>query len=100
MSPPTTPIGLVAGSGLLPLLVAQGAAKRGLSVVAAGHVDETDQALEGSVARMTWVRLGQVDRIVHFLRGEGAKVVVMAGGIGRVRALTSARPDLGAVKII
>ena len=97
---PSNPIGLVAGSGLLPLLVAQGAARRGLTVVAAAHVEETDRALEGTVARMTWVRLGQVDRIVRFLRKEGARAVVMAGGIGRVRALTSARPDLGALKII
>ncbi|HEY8212202.1 MAG TPA: UDP-2,3-diacylglucosamine diphosphatase LpxI, partial [Myxococcaceae bacterium] len=93
-------IGLVAGSGLLPLLVAQGAARRGLQVVAAGHLGETDPSLEGAVARMTWVRLGQVDRIVRFLRSEGAQAAVLAGGIGRVRAFTAARPDLGALRII
>jgi len=96
----STPIGLVAGNGLLPLLVAQGAARRGLPVVAAAHLGETDRALEGAVSRLLWVRLGQVDRIVRFLRAEGARSVVMAGGIGRVRAFTSARPDLGAVRII
>jgi len=96
----STPIGLVAGNGLLPLLVAQGAARRGLPVVAAAHLGETDQALEGAVSRLLWVRLGQVDRIVRFLRSEGARSVVMAGGIGRVRAFTSVRPDLGAVRII
>lgn len=96
----STPIGLVAGNGLLPLLVARGAARLGRSVVAAAHVGETDQALEGAVARLLWVRLGQVDRIVRFLRKEGASSVVMAGGIGRVRAFTSVRPDLGAVRII
>ncbi|HEY8208483.1 MAG TPA: UDP-2,3-diacylglucosamine diphosphatase LpxI [Myxococcaceae bacterium] len=96
----STPIGLVAGNGLLPLLVARGAAQRGLSVVAAAHVGETDQALEGAVARLLWVRLGQVDRIVRFLLKEGARSVVMAGGIGRVKAFTSVRPDLGAVRII
>jgi UDP-2,3-diacylglucosamine hydrolase len=96
----STPIGLVAGNGLLPLLVAQGAARRGLPVVAAAHLGETDRALEGAVSRLLWVRLGQVDRIVRFLRSEGATSVVMAGGIGRVRAFTSARPDLGALRII
>lgn len=96
----STPIGLVAGNGLLPLLVAQGAARRGLPVVAAAHLGETDRALEGAVSRLLWVRLGQVDRIVRFLRSQGARSVVMAGGIGRVRAFTSVRPDLGAVRII
>jgi UDP-2,3-diacylglucosamine hydrolase len=100
MASASTPIGLVAGNGLLPLLVAQGAARRGLSVVAAAHLGETDRALEGAVSRLLWVRLGQVNRIVRFLRSEGAQAVVMAGGIGRVRAFTSARPDLGAVRII
>ncbi|HVE84290.1 MAG TPA: UDP-2,3-diacylglucosamine diphosphatase LpxI [Myxococcales bacterium] len=97
---PSNPIGLVAGNGVLPLLVAQGAARRGVPVVAAGHLGETDRALEGAVARMTWVRLGQVDRIIRFLRKEGARAAVLAGGIGRVRAFTQARPDLGAVRII
>jgi hypothetical protein len=93
-------LGLIAGNGVLPRLVAAGARRQGHSVVAVAHLGETDRALEPAVDRLLWVRLGQVDRIVRFLKAEGADRAVMAGGIGRVRALTAARPDLGGLQII
>ncbi|WNG35922.1 LpxI family protein [Archangium minus] len=94
------PIGLIAGNGLLPFLFASAAREQGLRVVAVAHRNEADPALETEVAELTWVRLGQVDRIVRAFKKAGVKRAAMAGGIGRVRALTDARPDLGALRII
>lgn len=93
-------IGLIAGNGRLPFLYAQAAREHGHSVVAVAHRGETDPSLEAQVDALTWVRVGQVDRILKALRKEGVEQAVMAGGIGRVRALSEARPDLGAVRII
>lgn len=93
-------IGLIAGNGQLPFLFAREARARGLEVIAVAHRGETDPALEAEVTAFTWVRLGQVDRIVSTFQKAGVKQAAMAGGIGRVRALTEARPDLGAVRII
>jgi len=93
-------IGLVAGSGRLPLLVAEAARARGLAVVAVAHRGETDPALESRVASLTWVRVGQVDRILRALRAGGVERAVMAGGLGKVHALSNARPDLGAIRIL
>ncbi len=93
-------IGLIAGNGQLPFLFARAAREKGLEVVAVAHHGEADPALEAEVASLTWVRLGQVDRIVRALSKGGAKRAAMAGGIGRVRALTEARPDLGALRIL
>ncbi len=93
-------IGLIAGNGRLPFLFARAARERGLSVVAVAHRNEVDPALEAEVAELTWVRLGQVDRILRAFRKAGVQRAAMAGGIGRVRALTEARPDLGAVRIL
>ncbi|MFZ5471119.1 MAG: LpxI family protein [Myxococcota bacterium] len=93
-------IGLIAGNGRLPFLFAEAAKEQGLRVVAVAHRGETDPALEGVVASLTWVRVGQVNRIVNALRAAGVDRAVMAGGIGRVRALTEARPDLGALKLV
>ncbi len=93
-------IGLIAGNGRLPFLFAREARERGLAVVAVAHRGETDPALEAEVAAFTWVRLGQVDRIVRTFQKAGVGRAAMAGGIGRVRALKEARPDLGAVRII
>lgn len=93
-------VGLIAGNGRLPFLFAQAARRQGLRVVAVAHREETDPALRGEVDDLTWVRVGQVGRILRALRAAGVERAVMAGGIGRVRALTAARPDLGAVRII
>jgi DUF1009 family protein len=93
-------IGLIAGNGQLPFLFAREAKGRGLEVIAVAHRGETDPALEAEVTAFTWVRLGQVDRILSVFQKAGVTRAAMAGGIGRVRALTEARPDLGAVRII
>ena len=47
------PVGLVAGSGRLPVLFAQAAARGGRQVVAAAHEGETDPALEQHVLRLS-----------------------------------------------
>lgn len=93
-------IGLIAGSGRLPLLFARAAREQGLRVVAVAHRGETGPELEAEVDSLRWVRLGQVDQIVSALRAAGVGRAVMAGGIGRVRALRELRPDLGALRII
>ncbi len=92
-------IGLIAGGGRLPQLFASAARERGLSVVAVAHSGETDPLLEGEVEAITWVRVGQLDRMVRALREAQIDRAVMIGGIGRVRAFRDARPDLGAVRV-
>jgi len=93
-------IGLIAGNGRLPFLYAQAAREQGHQVVAVAHRGETDPSLPTQVDACVWVRVGQVDRILRAFRNEGVAQAVMAGGIGRVRALTEVRPDLGALRII
>jgi hypothetical protein len=93
-------IGLIAGNGVFPQLFAEAARKQGLQVVAVAHHGEAEPSLADHVDELHWVRLGQVSAIVKRFKASGVSRAVMAGGIGRVKALTAARPDLGAVKII
>lgn len=93
-------IGLIAGNGVLPRLFAEAAKRQGLEVVAVAHRGETDEGLKSQVSSLSWVRVGQVDGIVSAFRRANVSRAVMAGGIGRVKSLTDARPDLGAVKIL
>ena len=93
-------IGLIAGSGQLPELFARAAKARGLAVHAVGHRGETDPGLAGLVDSLDWVRVGQAGHVLAALQRHGVRQAVMAGGIGRVRSLSQARLDAGAVRIL
>ncbi len=93
-------IGLIAGNGRLPHLFARAVRKRGQRVMAVAHRGETDPALAAEVDSLEWVRVGQVARIASLLKRAGVERAVMAGGIGKVRALREARPDFGALRVL
>ncbi len=92
-------IGLIAGNGRLPYLFAEAAKAQGLSVHAVAFEGEADASLASFVASLTWVKVGQADAILQALTKRGITKAVMAGGIGRIRSLTQARPDFGMLKI-
>jgi DUF1009 family protein len=88
------PLGLIAGNGVFPLLVARGAREAGVSVVAVAHVGETEEALAGLVDECTWVRVGELGRIIKAFKRAGCTRAVLAGGIKKARLLRGFRPDL------
>jgi UDP-2,3-diacylglucosamine hydrolase len=88
------PLGLIAGNGVFPLLVARGARDAGVSVVAVAHVGETEEALSGLVDACTWVRVGELGRIIKTLKQAGCTRAVLAGGIKKARLFHGFRPDL------
>jgi DUF1009 family protein len=94
-------IGLIAGNGRLPVLFAQAARDKGLAVHAVAFEGEADRAeLEPLVATLDFVKVGQAGGIVSAFRRRGVTKAVMAGGIGRIKSLTQARPDLGMLQIV
>ena len=92
-------IGLIAGNGRFPTIFAQAARAKGLVVHAVAHELEADPSLSQLVDSLTWVKVGQLDGILHGFKAHGVTEAVMAGGIGRIRSFTQARPDFGAVKV-
>jgi hypothetical protein len=93
-------IGLIAGSGRLPLLFAESARRQGLRVFAVAHKGESDPALERAVDGVQWVRVGQIGKILDALKGAGVRRAAMAGGIAKVRFFSGARPDWLALKLV
>ncbi|MFN2375363.1 MAG: LpxI family protein [Candidatus Binatia bacterium] len=87
-------IGLIAGNGRFPLMFAREARMRGHRVAAVAHRGETDEAIEGEVDELTWVKVGQLGKLIRALKAAGVRRAVMAGGIDKVRSLTGIRPDL------
>jgi len=87
-------IGLIAGGGQFPLLFAEAARAKGRKVAAVGHLNETLPALEDIADVTCWVKLGQLGRIIKFLRTEGVREVVFAGTITKTRIFKDVLPDL------
>jgi len=87
-------LGLIAGNGVFPVLVARGAREAGVEVVCCAHVGETDPAIEAEVPSCTWVRVGELGRIIRTFKEAGCSSAVMAGGITKVRLFSGFRPDL------
>jgi len=90
-------LGLIAGSGPLPFEVASAARERGLRVAVAAIEDNADPALARAVdGPFAWLNAGELGKLVEFLRGSGAREVILAGAVSK-RALLAdpsrLRPD-------
>lgn len=86
---------MLAGKGLYPETFVAGARQQGEAVrlVAVAFQGETDPTLEESVDAMEWFRVGQLAKLIKFLKREGVSEVVMVGQI-TPRNLFEFRPDL------
>jgi lipid-A-disaccharide synthase len=88
-------IGILAGGGRLPLMIAESAAARGQAVHIVAIEGEADPAVAGFPH--TWVNWGEIGRMVETLRAEGGEELVIAGAVRRPD-LWKIRPDLGFFK--
>jgi DUF1009 family protein len=93
-------IGLIAGSGQFPIIFSRAARQKGLKVYAVAHVGETDPGLEDLVEAIKWVKIGQVKKLVAFLKQNDVSNAVMVGGITKTKMFSGVRPDLTALKIL
>jgi hypothetical protein len=96
----TKKIGLIAGSGQFPLLFAQAARKKGLQIHAAAYRDEADPELSQYVESIQWLYLGQVSKLIKFLRSQGISQAVMLGAIRKTRMFTNVKPDIKAITMV
>lgn len=92
-------IGLIAGSGKFPLMVADSARQRGMQVIAVAHTGETVPELAEKVDEISWIRPGQFGRLVRNLKSKGVKHVLMAGGITKSNVFDGARLDLKGIAV-
>lgn len=100
MSEPTSPLGLIAGSRDLPLVLAREARRQGVErIVAVGFTGETDPALEPLVDELHWIRVGQLAKMIKAFTGSGVKRCVMAGQVAPSN-LYNFRPDLRAMGVL
>ncbi len=93
-------LGLVAGDGRLPCALARAATAEGQRVVAVGH-EERDRSFSAAteVDALSWVKIGQLKKIVAAFEAQGVAKAIFAGGLAKGGALRNARPDLEMIKL-
>ncbi len=79
------PVGLIAGGGQLPLLVAAGARAAGRPVIGVGLRDQFDPSLRGLCDRFHTAGIVQIGRWIRLLRREGVREAIMVGRVSKSR---------------
>src|SRR5271155_5628393 len=93
-------LGLIAGNGIFPLEVAKASRRRGLRIVAIAHRGETAETLAPLVDEITWIKVGELERMIEVLKLAGVQQAAMAGGISRARLADSFAPDARALTML
>lgn len=97
-------LGLIAGNGRLPFLVAEGARKAGLKVICTGFVDNVDQSLANCVDTFYTVPLARPGSWLRKLKKHNVSRAIMVGWVAKQKIYTPWRilrylPDWRAARI-
>ena len=94
-------IGIIAGKGLYPPTFATAARANcpGVRLVCAAFTGETEPKFADEVDSISWFRVGQLGKMLKFLRKEGVQEAVMVGQISPDN-LFNLRPDLRVVLML
>ncbi|MDW8349209.1 MAG: UDP-2,3-diacylglucosamine diphosphatase LpxI [Verrucomicrobiae bacterium] len=91
-------LGIIAGRGKYPAAVARSARDQGVEVKVVAFYDETDEEWVKNYDT-TWLRVGQLGRMLRVLEDGGVAEVIMAGQI-RPANLFELRPDWKALMLL
>jgi DUF1009 family protein len=93
-------LGIIAGNGVYPRLLADAARNAGVkNIVAVAFTDETDPGLKQHVDLIEWIRVGQLSRLLKFFRDQNIHHAIMAGQIAPGN-LFDLRPDWKALLLL
>ena len=97
-------LGLIAGEGRLPFLVARGAKKAGLKVICVGLADNAEPSLAAEVDAFYTVAIARPAGWIRRLKKHGVTRAIMVGRVAKSRIFTPWRilrylPDWRAVRI-
>ena len=87
-------IGIIAGGGQFPLIVADAAKKQGLRVTAVAFEGEADKELSGRVDEIEWIRLGQLGKLIKVFKHRNVSKALMAGTINKSKMFGKIKPDI------
>ena len=83
-------LGLIAGHGEFPLLLAEQAQKENISVVAFAIIGETESRIEDIVKTVHWLEIHEVEKLIELLHDHHITEAVMAGKIHKANLIKNA----------
>ncbi len=89
-------LGLIAGEGKFPKLVARNAKESGRKVVAVALQGITTPDLSKYVDKLYWIYIGQLGKLIKIFAKEGITEAVMAGKTPKTLMFSKIKPDLRA----
>jgi DUF1009 family protein len=93
-------LGIIAGNGVYPRLLADAAQKASVKkIIAAAFTGETDPELKQHVHLIEWMRVGQLNRLLKFFAQNKVHHAIMAGQIAP-KNLFDLRPDWKALLLL
>jgi len=93
-------IGLIAGGGKFPLMIAHSVRKQGFRIIAVALQGETDASLAENVDKVVWIELGQLGKLISTLKKNGVQKALMAGTITKHRMFGTIKPDRKGLNLI
>ncbi|MBI5190003.1 MAG: UDP-2,3-diacylglucosamine diphosphatase LpxI [Nitrospirae bacterium] len=82
-------LGIIAGNGKFPLILAENAARRGVTVVAVALSEETEKSIENVASKVHWLSITQLGGLIKAFKADGVTKAVMAGQVVKRRMYTS-----------
>jgi DUF1009 family protein len=94
-------LGLIAGTGQLPIAIASEARLKGYTVFAVGLDPLADRALSEAVDEIEWINVGKLGSIIEALKRSGIEEAVLAGKVPKSLLYKGKiTPDFRAVKLL
>ncbi len=98
--PDRSTLGIVAGSGNYPLILARAARAAGVGrLVVAAFENETDPVMATLADGIEWMRVGQLGRLLRSFTKAGVRRAIMAGQLAP-KNLFDLRPDFKALLLL
>lgn len=95
-----SPLGIIAGNGIYPFLVARAARQKGVDAIhVAAFEHETNPELAELADTLEWMHVGQLTRLLKYFEKLGVHSAIMAGQIAP-KNLFDLRPDLKSLMLL
>lgn len=93
-------IGMIAGNGRFPFLVAQEIRKQGDRVITIALKEEADKDIENFSDETIWLSVGKIQKIIDALKERNVDTAIMVGQVKHAKIYSAITMDLRALKVM